>query len=67
MGGVEVEQAVVEDHVVAASGILNPDGGMAVKLVDGFAGLTGKKVCVYAVILCLGSRNKEHEGGQNGE
>ena len=66
MGCIEVKKTVIEHHIGTVSGILDPDGGVAVKLIDGLAGFAGKKVSVYAVILCLGSLEKEHEGGQNG-
>ena len=61
MRGAEIEQAVVENDIGTGDGILYPDGGVTVKLIDGFAGLASEKICIYAVILRLDSGKKEDQ------
>ena len=64
MRSAEIKQAVVEHHVGPGIGILNPDGGMTVKFIYCLAGLTCQQICVYTVILSLGSLKQEDECGQ---
>ena len=61
MGGVEVKQAVVVYYISACGVVLNVQGGVAVKFIDGLAGLAGEQAYAQAVSLGLGAWNEQYD------